>query len=62
MADSKCYHPIEFLFPEYANDRYTIQRDARSIGFLFLGNSVIQKIILVITFALYKKLNNQNLS
>ena len=33
MADSKCHHPIEFLFPEYANDRYTIQRDARSIGF-----------------------------
>ena len=33
MADSKCYHPIKFLFPEYANDRYTIQRDARSIGF-----------------------------
>ena len=37
MADSKCHHPIEFLFPEYANDRYTIQRDARSIGFFFLG-------------------------
>ena len=33
MADSNCHHPIEFLFPEYANDRYTIQRDARSIGF-----------------------------
>ena len=33
MADSKCHHPIEFLFPEYANDRYTIQRDVRSIGF-----------------------------
>ena len=33
MADSKCHHPIEFLFPEYANDRYIIQRDARSIGF-----------------------------
>ena len=33
MADSKCHHPIEFLFPEYANDSYTIQRDARSIGF-----------------------------
>ena len=33
MADSKCHHPIEFLFPEYANDRYTIQRDARSIVF-----------------------------
>ena len=33
MADSKCHHPIEFLFPEYANDRYTIQTDARSIGF-----------------------------
>ena len=38
MADSKCHHPIEFLFPEYANDRYTIERDARSIGFFFLGN------------------------
>ena len=37
MADSKCHDPIEFLFPEYANDRYTIQRDARSIGFFFLG-------------------------
>ena len=37
MADSKCHHPIEFLFSEYANDRYTIQRDARSIGFFFLG-------------------------
>ena len=37
MADSKCHHPIEFLFPEYANDRYAIQRDARSIGFFFLG-------------------------
>ena len=33
MADSKCHHPIEFLYPEYANDRYAIQRDARSIGF-----------------------------
>ena len=33
MADSKCHHLIEFLFPEYANDRYTIQRDARSIVF-----------------------------
>ena len=33
MADSKCHQPIRFLFPEYANDRYTIQRDARSIGF-----------------------------
>ena len=33
MADFKCHHPIEFLFPEYPNDRYTIQRDARSIGF-----------------------------
>ena len=37
MADSKCHHPLEFLFPEYANDRYTIQRDACSIGFFFLG-------------------------
>ena len=35
MADSKCHHPIEFLLPEYANDRYTIERDARSIGFFF---------------------------
>ena len=43
MADSKCHHPIEFLFPEYANDRYTIQRDARSIGFFFLGNNIIKK-------------------
>ena len=33
MADSKCHHPIESLYPEYANDRYAIQRDARSIGF-----------------------------
>ena len=33
MADSMCHHPIEFLYPEYANDRYAIQRDARSIGF-----------------------------
>ena len=40
MADSKCHHPIELLYPEYANDRYAIQRDARSIGFLFLGSSV----------------------
>ena len=38
MADSKCHHPIEFLHPEYANDRYAIQRDARSIGFFFLGS------------------------
>ena len=37
IADSKCHHPIEFLFPEYANDRYTIQRDARSIGIFFPG-------------------------
>ena len=37
MADSNCHHPIEFLLPEYANDRYTIQRDARSIDFYFLG-------------------------
>ena len=33
VADSKCHQPIEFLYPEYANDRYAIQRDARSIGF-----------------------------
>ena len=32
MAGSKCHHPIEFLYPKYANDRYAIQRDARSIG------------------------------
>ena len=38
MADSKCHHPIEFLYPEYANDKYAIQRDARSIGFFFLGS------------------------
>ena len=39
MADSKCHHPIEFLYPEYANDRYAIQRAARSIGFFFLGRN-----------------------
>ena len=43
MADSKCDHPIEFLFSEYGNDRYTIQRDARSIGFFSLG--IIENII-----------------
>ena len=41
MADSKCHHSVEFLFPEYANDRYTIQRDARSIGFFFLGKMTV---------------------
>ena len=30
------FQPIEFLFLEYANDRYAIQRDARSIV-LFSG-------------------------
>ena len=41
MADSKCRHPIEFLFPEYANDRYTIQGDARSISFFSWVHSTL---------------------